>query len=792
MAAKTAKELAAQDPRLKAMLMELGSARLDDLPMEDGEGGKRGRDFRVYSHPSTLSGGTQGVVPKVPIKSAWAKAIQRGDFDDDDAAQVSGMDPMADGQLARARRNRMAANTAFNYTNDNYEGNIRRDRNGYVPPRATVSNHGKRPVPGPVPVGNGPIDIDRTLTGTNAGRRPRTALSGPMNMDRRNAVAGGFASQPSARAHPAPMKPQIPNVQGTQSTAQSQVRLVLPDGASIVLQLPASLAAAVFPKKSQRYSGKAYLISGSRPSEDMMILAVEDKKALEIRHLISEYDTYMSVSSTGLMLKFTSSESGFSFYGVDFENGASMNSFIHALRKLLERPRQEPQDTSATSNVEYMSTSSGTGPTAAKVEPPQSRTLFSTTIEPETAAPAPKQQERKDVIAQRLAELKAQKQAEDVSVSKQSMIAPEPIEDVPVSAELAPNQTPGTRGRTFSPSVGAAVVNPIACPGTASLALTSKPDELKSGAASANNAIPSVAVNAEAQRAQAIHALEQQTSASARVSPDVTKQIMPQPDQAARSPIQQTETMYGVGRKVIEEIIQWAWDTARYMQHSVPEQFGFDTIRTVIGASSAAVIGRTSPSFRQLSPAVQQDFIQKKVAPHVETGFLKKLALDEPLAAEFEDTEVGRVGASPQGPKMQDQAGSRAVAPSKLSGPVYEMEELLSMRSAAAAIDPGMLPKIPRVSTKAGVPQPKPGLSRVPVEEQVQQAAAENSNWLYVTSSLHKNGILLTRQQKEYPDDPGRDGRPNQPSPNFAGHASSGVSRQCICERHQQLIRCQP
>lgn len=659
MPAKTVAERAAQDPRLKAMLMELGSARLDQLPMEDGEGGKRDRDTYTSSHPSTLSsGGVPGGVPNVPIKSAWAKAMQQGDFDDDDAAQVSGMDSMADGQLARARRHQVTANTGCTFPNDNYEKNMRRDRNGYVPPRATAGNHSKRILPGPIHAGDGPIDIDGTLSG-GAAQKPRFAPSRSMAMFGRGAFAGGPPSRPSAGApprsekrlpvnvqgqrdsptiptQPAAVKPQGQISQGAQPAAEAQTRIVLPHGAAVVLQLPASLGAAVYPKNNQKFSGMVYLISGSIPSEDLMILTVQDDNIPEIRHPISEYDTYMSVNNTGLMLKFTNSTRGFNFYGVDFEDATDMNAFIQALQKLVERPKQLPQCTLATSTIEDMSAGNDCVSPTVKVMPIQP-----TLMDPvDGMKPA------------------ATKISEVTSICEQKTDA-------------------STQKQEKTPAAVATMTAP--------------------------------------------------------------EQTLPQPVQTASASMQQAQGPSGVSREVIEDIINWAWDTVRYMLDSDLEEFGFDDMRIVIRATSFGVIGRASPSFRQLSPVDQQHIIEEYVRPQVERGFWRKLARDEKFAAKFESTEVRQTMMPQQVPETQDNAEAQAAARSKLSGPFYKVEELIKMRPTAAVMEPDMLPKIPGLPLKFAIRQSIPELPQDSVGEQVEQDVVAKSDSLYVTSSLYRD-----------------------------------------------------
>lgn len=756
MAAKTAAELAAQNPRLKAMLVELGIARLDDLPMEDGEGRRRGRDMRTYFHPSKLSSGAPAVVPKFPIKSAWAQAIQRGDFDDDDAAQVAGMDSMADGQLARARRNQVAVST-FSFAIDNYDKNThtRRDRNGYVPPRATASNPGKRNVPGPANVGDGPIDINSNLVGDDA-RRPRPKLCGPMTMaSNHGALAGGPSSRSAAHVQPlqppralpgsakcqpdnfskqeadssvptqaAALQPQDPRPQDVQPATQAETRIVLPDGASIVLQLSASLGAAAFPKRSQTYNGTIYLVSASQPSNDLIVFAVRDRNISEIRHFISEYDTYISVSNTGLMLKFTDHTLGFLFYGVDFENAADTNSFVEALRNLDERP------TLAVSAVEDKSTTNDTVAPGVKIQPTQPASLISVEAvkpaatriseviiiaEQKTGASLQKhkKEDRTDMIARQSTELRAKMQPEAVSVPAENLTAPEPIAE------------------NFS---------------AANLVFASMPDKPEPVATSEVHATSNITKPVEKQPAQAVTTAVQQTQVAMKFDPEVAEQILRQSVQAPSAPAQRAQAEFGVVHEVIEEIIDCACDAAVYMRNNAPEEFDFDTMRSIIQAVSAAVIGRSSSAFRQLNPADQQLVIDSSVRPHVENGFLKKCRRDEPFATEFMSTEMDQSKASEQLPEIQNNAEAQAaVAPLNPPEPVYEIEELMSLRSAAAAVDYNMLYRIPGLFKRPAIRPNNSELPRVPVKAQVKQAAETSLDWLYAPSFHYRYGVLADK-----------------------------------------------
>lgn len=672
MTAKTAAELAAQDPRLKAMLTELGSARLDDFPMEDGESGKRRYDSRTSSHNPNSVGDPPGVIPRIPIKSAWAKAMQRGDFDDDDAAKVSGIDSMADGQLARARRSQAAANTTVHHTNDNHEGNIRRDRNGHVPPHATAASHGKRKVFGSVHVGDGPIDINKSLSSTKIDLRPRPVNDPIFSMLSlgRGAFAGAPSSLSPARPRPTAIKPP------TQPAAKSQHLLVLPDGASIILRLPANLAAAVFPKTAPEFRGHVYLISGSESSQDMIILAVEEKEVPDIKHFISQYDTYMSVGNASLMLKFNNSESGFDFYAVEFDDASGRKSFIQALQCLVDRPKQI-QSAAIVSNARDLSNAGDT----QKV---------------------------------------VKKQSEAAYASSRTATGPRPIKDVPVDSESVTGVAHGARARKNSSLVVTTALNATGTSSTTHLAPIAKPGEPEPVASWGMNAEIRLLNPVEKHPVQEVDTPIQQKSLSPIVDRDVVEQIMPHTAQAASVPMQQTQVPFVVTSELIDEMTEQAWDHIKYMHHSAPEKFGFDKTRDLIGASCSAAIGRTYPSFRKLRAREQQQLVMDHAIVPVEMGIWRKMICNESVAAEGTDADQSRMAQPGEAVDVQP------VASSKVSGRVYEIEELMSMRSDAT----GMIPQIRRLASNIGIPRSQHSPPKVTLAAHLQQAAAENSKWL--------------------------------------------------------------
>lgn len=706
MTAKTAAELAAQDPRLKAMLMELGSARLDEFPMEDGESGKRRHDSRISSTiPNSISD-PSAVISRVPIKSAWAKAMQRGDFDDDDAAKVSGIDSMADGQLARARRHQAAASLTVHGTHDNFESNIRRDRNGLVPPHATAGTHGKRKVFRAVHFGNGPIDIERSLSSTNVDLRPHPVNDPSISLLSygRGAFAGATSSLPSARPQPTVARPPTRTEQGTQPAAKSRIRLDLPDGASIILRLPADLVALDSGKTSQQGRGNVYLISGSESSQDMIILAIEDKKVPEMKHFthfISQYDKHGNVGDVGLTLEFNSSDSGSDFYAVKFDDASGRESFIHALQGLVDRPKQSSQSAAVASTAKELNNADDTQ---------------------KVANSTPEQRERKDRIARRLVELQVKKQSEAACASSQTVKGSRPIKDVPIDSKSATEEAHGARARKTSSLIATTTPCPTGTSSTTHLAPILKPEESEPGASRGIDAELRPFNLVEKHPIQEIDNLIQQKSLSPKVDRDVVEQVKPHVAQAASVPTQQTQFPFVVDSQIVDEMTEQAWDHIRYMHHSAPERFGFDRARDLIGASCSAAMGRIYPSFRKLRAEEQQRFIVDHAVVPVERGIWRKMIWNAPVMAERAGTDDDEARTTRPG----EAVGAPAVASSKASGPIYDIEALMSMRSDAIA----MIPQIRRLASTIGIPRSPHSPPKVTLAAQLQQAAAENSKWL--------------------------------------------------------------
>lgn len=313
--------------------------------MEDGEGRHRGS--RVHNHPSALASqfnSTAAAAPPVaPRNNRWSQAIARGAFDDDDAAQVAGIDAMANGNLARQRR---AAEAAYNHVSYGYtEKSLGRDRKGHAAPMTALptrnidmklARNGARRA-GPDPRGSNP---------------PRQQNASPLPQPPAKALPRPVQVQPAAaQLQTAPRQPAIPPVDSTTErqvpqdnslTPQDQdLSRVWPAGASFVFQSPAVIQSTAFPQR-RNIPGTVFLVTGREASDDMVVFRFNSEDVSEVRHKISEYTDYMT-REKGLLLLFTVEGGMKMFYAVTFESYGTRESFILSLRKLVDRPKQKTQ-----------------------------------------------------------------------------------------------------------------------------------------------------------------------------------------------------------------------------------------------------------------------------------------------------------------------------------------------------------------------------------------------------------------------------------------------------------------
>lgn len=375
------RDAAADEAIRAAMMLELGAARFDSLPMEDGEGG--GRQSRAYPpHPPPLA--TEAPTRAARVNNRWTQAIERGEFNDDDAAMVAGMDRMEDGQLARVRRNADARNAvaqaAYVHVSQNWDENgLRRDLNGHVPPRSSFRGRGRGGAfrPGLSHAGDAPIDIMTALSRTGARPQPTKvpARTSHRAIPSRLAATPHHVAPRAAPARPAQVRQawsQVAPAQNVQSQTQAQVSLVLPDGASVILQLPIMIESPALAKPGKQ-PGTVFLIKGIKVTDDTIIFHFAGGNVADVKHSVSELTSHMTADaqSGGLTLMFTLLEHMTLYYGVSFGRSASMNSFIEAIRGLRERQEQKAERTTAKPVVTVEGTVETPQSLAVEVQRPQ-------------------------------------------------------------------------------------------------------------------------------------------------------------------------------------------------------------------------------------------------------------------------------------------------------------------------------------------------------------------------------------------------------------------------------------
>lgn len=672
-----------------AMIVELGNSRLEDLPMEDGEGRLRGahESRRVYSHPPALASD----IRPVPVNKKWGQAIERGAFDDDDAAQVAGMDTMANGNLARQRR---AGNIAFNHVSQHYtEKSLRRDQHGHVAPRTNFESQSRatRLVPGKIHVGDGPINMEAALSSARpAGSGPRGPSPSPhasglmrtqssARTPSRLAISQPVAAQKEA-ASPRTSTPSVTSQvqskapQVAQPTLPAQMRMVLPDGACIFLQLSATIQSTAFPQRKS-IPGTVLLITGREPPEDMIVFAFDDKDADEVRHRISEYTDYMT-KENGLMLLFTVSGGLKLFYAVVFEQSDARESFIESLRTLVNRPDQEARNAASASAVAEESlinaTHSGAKTEDAQTEAPR------LVVKIEPLQPTARIQPVQPTIA----------------------VTAKPMETVrPQVSEVVSNKPKSDRSALF-PNTTIEEPEPQVC-------FVTKETE---------------AVVA----AQAHHAA------------------------AASASTQQPDPPFIITPELIKEMVSWVMSTTGYMRDCVPEELCFDTIRAIIRATAAAVVVQRYPNFHQLDAKVRAQVVEVQCRPAVERGFLGELAKNPALARKLagqdaDNEDAGQITTDPQPARPQQDAKIPVKVSQKPTPPKYEMDKLIALRCKAVT-PPRWLSNFDEL-TKAALPATQrpsrryhawdgPSHSHIPsVQDQVQQTSTKHMDWPYPSHS---------------------------------------------------------
>ncbi|ROW10077.1 hypothetical protein VPNG_06487 [Cytospora leucostoma] len=327
----------------EAMLGDLGAARIESLPMDDGR----------FSHQHEML--PRDLIRPVPgPANKWTTAIADGAFNDDDAMQVASLESIADGHLARMHRaSRIAGMIVAASYDDQY---LRRSSHGQIDPR-TRFNRGQRgpSTAGRAHQGDGPVQIPgkmfhsrHTPAPTGSGQRlgSVSASTGPHMTRSGPSPAAQQVAQPPVPASPAVFGTQTPSPQSQQQRRTEPSRPVLPYGASIIFQMPVELASPSFVDRNAKFAGIVYLIAGNNPDDNHIMLRVDDGSIDDVKHSPKEYGSIMT-QSREVILQFKNSTGRTTWYVIKFSKRDDMVAFVDALREFIDQPNQSLR-TSAT------------------------------------------------------------------------------------------------------------------------------------------------------------------------------------------------------------------------------------------------------------------------------------------------------------------------------------------------------------------------------------------------------------------------------------------------------------
>lgn len=307
-----------------------------------------------------------------PINNKWRTAIADGAFDDDDAIQVAGMENIADGQLARMHRASKFASAVVTAGYDDQR--LRRGQSGQTDPRAQFPRSQRGPsVAGQAHQGDGPVQVPGKLSYSRRAPAPPgmdrrhsiTSVSPGAHAARRGPAPPGFGRRPgnatvSATTHggsplqPSRSEPSAVQVQKFSPRDQQQpeaIRLVLPEGASIVFQVHAELASPAFLDKNAKFPGIVYLIAGRDPSDNQIILRVDNEGIEDVKHSPREYGNLM-MQSQEVILQFRTANSRNTWYVVKFRQRDDMFAFVDELRNFVDHPDRALQASSTAAVID--------------------------------------------------------------------------------------------------------------------------------------------------------------------------------------------------------------------------------------------------------------------------------------------------------------------------------------------------------------------------------------------------------------------------------------------------------
>ncbi|EPE08213.1 hypothetical protein F503_00996 [Ophiostoma piceae UAMH 11346] len=328
---------------VQAMRSDLGLGRVDDLDLENGQRGQGQRPGR-NGMPSGRPPSVANPRNPIPLANRWkvAAAIQKGEFDDDDAEMVKGLDRIGGGRLH-------ALSSAPSFPppvrRPPAYGGPNQQRN-YNPPR--VSTPGSQEARGPA------ASVHGMSRGMAVTQRPTRRSGPPVQLAAPN-ISPGVIRPPR---QPQPMAPATP----VQQTAQ-QPRIPDPEPEKYFHRAEIEVG-----DRQAKGKGVIFLVENPATEADMLYVYLEGAVYLEYP-LMSMFN-YLT-TATQLCLQFKEEDSiSVTTTALVFGPQDKMVAFMQAVKTLNQKKRQTmassaPNGASATAAV----TESSSGPDFA-VEAP--------------------------------------------------------------------------------------------------------------------------------------------------------------------------------------------------------------------------------------------------------------------------------------------------------------------------------------------------------------------------------------------------------------------------------------
>lgn len=319
-----------------------------------------GRDFPPSSAMTAQ-------VQRLAINNKWAQAISSGEFEDDDAQMVKGIDAMDDGNMARRRR-QQAAKTAFQYVQSSYSASsLPRDQIGQVPPRSRFPGTRQR---GNIKVrhdSDEPVDMNATIAAAMRRQAPHRSSGNPAS----NPAPRPVSSDETRVKNASPPKTALtPTATAAAQNAPQKTQLELPDGASVIVQLPVTMQSAALGKRDERYRANVQFISGRDYKDDKIVFTLDKAEIDDIKYSIGEYCNRMDVDRTALIVQFTTKGKPV-FYALDFGCVQGKESFDGCLRGLVDKSKlkQGASGVAIPTTVETPTKTAETSPAASSPVP---------------------------------------------------------------------------------------------------------------------------------------------------------------------------------------------------------------------------------------------------------------------------------------------------------------------------------------------------------------------------------------------------------------------------------------